>query len=235
MKKYLIITIAVIVLIIIIMTTNNFFNNSYHVSNDLQVYIPTYSYDMKESKNIFNYPANCCDSKLVLKNIRSKAYLDKFISDYIEYLPSCYDESYFYDAKNNVTYNQYIVKSSGMTREINITFQKGNYCENEYVLDDNWINITDASNVTSATFDYQKLLEILTNAKRLAFNSRIPYNEQNSYSIDYVYNKIWFVLRFNVYDKSIIGVTRVDANDASKYAIYDIGKDAEKLLESLLK
>ena len=237
MKKkktiFLILIIFLFLIFICLLVNRTFFKDYYYSKDKAQVYIPKYSYFAKESENSIIYPVECSIYTLELNSFRSKSYLEKFISNYIEYLPSCYDEGYFYDADYNITYSKYIVESLGIQKKLTIVFQKGNYCEKEYVLEDNWLDILKDSNVTDYNFNYEKLFELLEESNRLKFNSRISFDENNNYQISYIYNSFGYSLYLSKHSANVIGITRIDSNDTAKYAIYDIGKDVETFFNSL--
>ena len=237
MKKKIIIAVifvstCILLFLINLFVSASFFKN-YYISDDVKVKIPKYSYGITETANTLAYPYECCGTTIEFKSLRSKSYLDEFIKDYIENLPTCYDESYFYDAKYGVTYSKYIVEDKGIYNKITITFQKGNTCKNVYTLDNEWLDIANNSKVTESTFNYKLLLIELKQAQRLDFNNRIPFDETNKYQMTLTYQKYGYTLYFTVYSDDVIGVTRIDSNETSKYALYNIGKDAKTFLNSL--
>ncbi len=235
-KNIIVIFIGIVIILssLILLSNKNFLKEHYYNSDGLQIYIPRYSYLIKEGTNKIEYPVQCCSSAIELNTLRSGAYLDKFLNGYIETLPSCYNESYFYDSNSNVTYSRHTVKSSGFSNKVTITFQEGNYCENELIIENNWLDIVNDSHITNYTFNYMKLLKLLKKSERIDFSGRINFDEQGKHEISYLYNKFGYTLYFNAYAPTIIGVTRIDANDAAKYAIYDIGEDAKIYLNNLL-
>jgi len=237
MKKKIIIAITTVltclVLFLINVLVSNYFLKDYYTNDGVSIKLPRYSYGFIKTTNDLSYPRECCNTNIIFKSLRSKTYLDDFIRNYIEYLPSCYDESYFYDTKYNVTYSKYTVLNKGLYNELSVSFQKGNACLNVYTLDDKWIDIVNDSKITESTFNYKLLLSTLEQSSRLSFNERIVFDETNKYQVSGIYQKYGYTLYFNAYSSNVIGVTRIDAGETSKYALYDIGKSAEDFLKSL--
>lgn len=221
------------VTVLIILLSNKTFFKTYYSNNDAKVKIPKYSYFIKESTTNLEYPRECCSSNATLISIRSKKFLDNYIKNYIEFLPSCYDESYFYDKKLDVTYSKYVVETHGIYKNIEITFQKGDFCKREHILEENWIDTISNSKVVDSTVNYVELIKLMSQAERVEFNGTLSFDDK--YQINYLYNKYGYTFYFVPYSKNVIGIIKGDANESKKYAIFDIKKDAAVYLNSLLK
>lgn len=68
-----------------------------------------------------------------------KEKLDSYRNDYLKNLESCYGK-YYYDASNEITINNYKIIDNGLYRTVSINFVNDNYCSEDYVLKDSWIN-----------------------------------------------------------------------------------------------
>lgn len=235
-NKKVIIFIALCLLILLnlmFFLLNPTFLKTHYSNNGVKIPVPKNSLFISKTKNDLKYPVECCNSSIVLSSIKSKKYLDNYIKDYIENLPSCYDESYFYDKNNNVTFSRYTATAHGIYNKLDITFQKGNYCKNQYVLEENWLDIVGNSKVSDSTINYEELIKLFGQSNREKLDGFVPFDDK--YQVNYLYNNYGYTIYFIPYSTNVIGVIKVDSNESKKYAIYDIKKDSEAFLNSLLK
>lgn len=226
MKKYLLV-IIIAVIALLLYRNETFFKTSYLD----KIIIPKYSYFIKHDKKTLTTEEVCCENTIEIISLKKITALEKFRTKNIEKLKACYDESYFYDLKNNITYGQYEIKSNFLFSKIKISYSNKNICADEYVLNDNWLDIFKASTITDYNINYESIIAKLTNAKRLPLAGIIEFNDQ--YQVSYLNQNKGYSLYFTVYSDNVVGIIVLDANDAKKYAIYDIEEDAALFLKSL--
>ncbi len=244
-KKYIVLIVVLIVISLFVIiggSNKTFFNSYYRISDDSQIPIPLFSYYVSEN-----------DNEITFKTVKSAEATRSFITKYLNKLSSCYDESYFYDKGNNVTISKYEVEDKGSINEIYLSYKKGNYCENEFVLDDNWMieflnnsTITEikADNNVTLKYDINLNIEDVKNAMNEFLSSNYTRannkgkitDEENDFlvKIYYTLNSKSYELSIFDYEEEYIAFVVVDPNDAQKNAIYkvsNIGNFFNKILK----
>src|SRR5690554_3018126 len=135
MKKKIIMTILIIFVLSLLVGVSNksFFKNYYETTNlkgeKIKIPLPLFSYYQVEQDG----------SIVTFKTFRGVNNIQNILNNYVEYLQSCYDESYFYDSNLDITINRYYIEKGVPFNNIYLDFDYGNYCENEFVLDNNWL------------------------------------------------------------------------------------------------
>lgn len=237
------ISIIIIVLLIITCTNKTYFKKYYIVTNpkgdEIKIPVPLFSY-YNNVRGKYNVTFSTSRS---VKNIRN------ILSKYVENLKSCYDESYFYDKNLDITISKYQVEEGSPFNKIYLTYTYGNYCENEYVLDDNWMtelnekavmqeaviseDIINSKKVSYA--DVKSLLDYISKPSVARIENKNNIDENGSkYLMAYYYklNRKSYVLSVFVYN-NYLAFKVIDANDHGKNAIYNVGDNANKLLEDI--
>ena len=138
-----------------------------------------------------------------------------------------------------------------------LKYNHGNYCENEYVLDNNWLNefidkiineveikkciikndTVDCDNKNIINEDFKQIFNnnFMDNVTRIENKSNITIKED----IDYYLITAYYTLNNNSYMLSIfkygdyIAFKVIDANDHAKNAIYNINQDVEQLFKNI--
>lgn len=241
--------VVVVILLVIGLSNKSFFKSYYEVTNSLnkkvKIPLPLFSY-YKEEK----------DSKVTFTTLRSVKKIEPVLNDYVENLPSCYDEGYFYDKDLDITISRYYIEDNGLFNKIHLDYISGNKCKNEFVLDDNWIDDI-KNNATINEINIDKCIKeednLKCDSKKISdINTILNYisskevvrikNEKNipedvttdHYLISAFYgldNEIYTLIAFNYNDNLAFKV--IDANDHSKNAIYDIDEDVNELLKNI--
>jgi len=150
----------------------------------------------------------------------SRKSYEKYLTKNIEILKSCYDESYYFDEDENITYLKYEYKQLFIINIIEIKIVREDYCKDELVLKKDWIN--DVSNVIDSNLNYDKLLLDLRE-KEITFDGVIAFDDR--YFMQY---NNYFAYFIPYEDK--LGVILLDQNDHKKYGFYQID-DISKYLE----
>jgi hypothetical protein len=239
----IVVTILIVILFIITLTNKTFFKNYYEIESNKRIPLPIFSYYEKEDNN-----------NITFNTFRRVDNVSSIINSYIENLHSCYDESYFYDSDLNITISKYYVEDKFPFNKIHLAFTTGNYCENEYVLEDNWINdikdkiedisiekcVIQNSNINCDSKNIKEL-DINELLNYISKDSRIENKDNISIKIDEDYYSIssYYSINNNSYTLSIFKYNNylafkiTDANDHSKNAIYNIDKDINKLFNNI--
>ncbi len=198
MKK-IILVVSILVLIIILSIKQNFVPNF------------SYLYSFVKSEGVETY-------KYI--TLASRKSYEKYLTKNIEILQSCYDESYYYDEDENITYLKYEYKKLFIINIIEIKIVREDYCKDALVLKKDWIN--DVSNVIDSNLNYDKLLLDLR-GKEITFEGVIAFDDR--YFMQY---NNYFAYFIPYEDK--LGVILLDQNDHKKYGFYQID-DISKYLE----
>jgi hypothetical protein len=217
-KNWLIIGMVLFFILIIVITNMITFEKSYLIGNTKKISIPLFSFYSKIS-----------DNKVTFYSLKSKKNTKNFNS-YIENNKSCYDEGYFYVEKDDVTIMRTSIEDKFLFNKISVEYYIGNYCENEFVLDENWsqdfLNNADIYEIKMNEKDLD--IEIIKNRIRTFIDNNIREENKNIISInDYkdiinIYynlnNKSYHlsILKYNGYIAFVI----VDPDDHQKNAIY---------------
>ncbi|MGE5455997.1 MAG: hypothetical protein ACM3O4_02720 [Ignavibacteriales bacterium] len=255
MKKKILMIILVIVLIkivilsIITFSNKTFYKEYYEIKNSsgemVKIPLPLFSYFNKEKKSIATFST--------LKSVKK---VQPILSKYVENLQSCYDEGYFYDKDLDITITRYQIEKDFPFNKIYLNYTKGNLCENEFVLDEDWmVDVISKAKIDSVNIDrcyvnngigycdskkINNAIQFLNYSfdrelKRVEINTNIGENSTvDHYVISGYYTldgKGYTLMIFNYNDNLAFKV--VDANDHSKNAIYDIDEDVNELFKDI--
>lgn len=257
MKKKRIFLVILAVLIIglgvIGITNKTFFKTYYETTNSkkevVKIPLPLFSYFEGEKGE---YTAT-------FKTLRGIKSVGNMFNNYVEKLTSCYDESYFYDDKLGITISDYYIEDGLIFNKINLTYRKDNYCEDQYVLDDNWMTeIKDKSTINEVIITKCNTKDdtILCTPKSIDnYDIEEAYNYMNKDSIirienkdnitnvdgddtyiikvHYTLNKSNYVLSIFSHNTNYLAFKVVDMNDHPKNAIYDMKQNTNELLKQV--
>jgi len=105
------------------------------------------------------------------------------VSKYESY--GCYDESYFYNEDMDVSFYDYNFEKFLIFHKITLGFKKGNVCETEYLLEEEYIN----NFVNNAKIEYNNanldIAKLIKGKRPIVQNKRYFGNEYDK-QIDYV-------------------------------------------------
>ena len=237
--RFLLLGLIIIPFILLLITNKTFFKNYYSIRNNNEEVI-------KIPLPMFSYYVNEVDSAS-FKTIRRVNKIIPIINNYIEGLQSCYDESYFYDSNLDITISQYNVIDEFPINKIYLTYTLGNYCENQYVLDNDWANqfindfeIEEAS-INEKTINKEDVLELFEYIEqedtfRVENKTIININEDVSnylVSVYYLLDSKPYILEIFKYNDNQIAFKVTDANDHSKNAIYNISNDVNQIFDDI--
>lgn len=258
MKKklfWILISISILIIIIIffiVFNNKTFLKEYYEIKNEqgkeVKIPIPKFSYYDNKSKK-FN---------IILDTFIKQNKIREVINNYLDTLESCYDESYFYDKVSDITIKKYYVKKDSIFNKIYLEYEDGNYCENEFVLENNWLedfiskaeigeiviekclfvneNIKCQSK-SLENYNIKDLLELINNidTKRIENKNNISFETTKDYYLLSVYysldNSAYKLNLFNY--NGYLAVKRIDSNDHQKNAIYDLDENINKIFEDI--
>jgi hypothetical protein len=229
MKKLLL---AFLILILGILFFNKTFLKSSLEVEGVKIKVPSYSYHIK---------SDIGSAKLI--SLLPFSDISNYISKYIENLPSCYDEGLFYDEDIDITFSKYSVVKKGFYNEIEINYDKGNLCEDEFVLESDWFSNFEANAVISeayiskcedGTCDSKAIsdIEVTTifnsikdiDTIRIENTKNIGNNDIYEVSIYYKQEEKLYVMsifKYNYY----LAFKVIDENDHGKNALYFVKYD----------
>lgn len=227
----------VILFLIMIVSTPFLFLRSSYNSEEISIQLPSFSFMVKEE-----------EAKLSFVNFLSFKNVDNQKNSYLDKLTSCYDESYFYDSENDITILKYEVKNGDFIRTINIEYEKGNKCENEFVLDSDWYLELYDKNISSMEIlvcdleceaykidssDHDKVLNYFFGTDFTRINNKERLNKDGKYILNIYYD--YHIIEIFKYDNYYLAFNMIDENDASKNAInyYEDFRSVQKLFELL--
>jgi hypothetical protein len=235
---------------IILVVNKTFIKNYYRIKNEkelVNIPVPRFSYLIDRKKDSAKF-----------YTLRSPKKIQIALNNYVENLQSCYDESYFYDKNTNITIKRYYVEDSFPFNKIYLEYILGNYCENEYVLDDNWLkDIKDKAKIQEIDITKCNLKDnnVKCDTKTLTDNDingllkdilpddaiRIDYKNnfgidptKDYYSIEayYVVGKFGYTLSIFKYN-DYLAFKIIDINDHQKNAVYEINKDVNSIFQDV--
>lgn len=249
----IIISLLIIGLGVVGIGNKSFFKDYYKTTNDaeeiVRVPLPLFSYFKHE---IGEYDA-------IFKTLNRVNRVNEFINNYLDSLTSCYDESYFYDQDLGITIKGYSIKDGFPLNEITISYIKGNQCENQYVLEENWttnlrenalikeVVLTKATAVGDTitydskmvdNYDIEAIYEYIDNnaITRIENKDNIAIVEDDgSYvlAIYYDINDESYDMKIFSHDTGYLAVKIIDSNDHAKNAIYDMKMDVNLFLKQI--
>ncbi len=183
--------------------------------------------------------------------IISYVFSSSKINRFLENLPTCYDESYRYDKKNDITISRVEQKSKTIVNKINLKYEKGNLCDSEYILDESFIsNFLDKADIEEISYEkclkgkcklikvknnLNKLLNEISKEEYIQENKNIPIKDNYEYQISVYYNmssmsNILYIFEDNEY----IILKNIDSNDHPKVIKYKLNKKIEKELKNII-
>ena len=112
----------------------------------------------------------------------NKLYVLTFKEDWSEWEENmCYDESYSYNKKRDISIYNWELKARGFFKYFILEYKKGNVCETEYVLEEEYINrvIKEAKIIENK--DGIKLSKLIKNKKAIVGNTRYSWNDNHHY------------------------------------------------------
>lgn len=255
MKKIWVVILSIIIVFVtsmlfVLIGNKTFFKDGYSIENiekrEVSIPLPRFSYFVKSNG----------ETEARFYNLGNPTKLTNDISKYVESLQSCYDESYFYDPSIDVTITKYHVEKKGLFHQIDLDYQMGNICENQYVLSDDWMEpfinqeiktseividkcIVNEPNINCETrtlleTDVINLLKYVAYSTRTENKSNISMDQMSNYylmGVYYILDGHGYVLQIFSDKENRLVFKRMDSNDHSQNAIYQL--DGTKILETI--
>ncbi len=152
-----------------------------------------------------------------------ESYLNTYRNDYMNSLEMCYD-TYYYDADNNITILDYSIIDNGYYRTVKISMVDDNYCSEDYVLSDTWLDDYQNSNYVEGEVSKSgadALINLLTNSTRV---TDLIINDDYESTINITItcnNGENYTLTFSDYSESSLLVIKNDGYQ-NQYAVYEV-------------
>lgn len=172
-------------------------------------------------------------------NLVSYVIFKKKFNNYIESLPTCYNESYYYDKNKNITITNIKTQKFIIFNKITLKYKKNNICKNEFTLEEYFIKeFIDNAKIEEITFgacskkqktlkyNITNLLKEIEKEEYIKENKNISIPEKCSILINiyYTLNEIPYVLNIFKTEDFII-FKNVDINDHPKIIKYKLNQN----------
>lgn len=228
MKKIFIIILFLLLFIFINLYKNQTFFNKLYLN---KVVVPKYSYFIKKESKYYDKENIYWKNSINLINFKKINELEEFRKNYIENLTMCYDESYFYDIKYDITYSLYEIEKKNLFNIIKIDYINGNLCENEYILNKKWLENFETVTIMESNIDYNLLIDKLKISNREDNNDILTYDE--TYYVICLDEKYGYNIYIIKIDETKLGIIFSDQNDMKKYAVYNINENVSEFLKKI--
>lgn len=131
----------------------------------------------------------------------------------------CYNESYSYNKKRNISIYNWDIKKIGIFKCFVLEFKKGNICETEFLLKEEYINkiINEAKIIENE--DKVDLKKLLKNKKAIVGNTRYSWNDEYKYigfELDREYKEMYIYTN----EENLIIIQIGNSDEAPKYIAY---------------
>ena len=97
----------------------------------------------------------------------------------------CYDESYSYNSKRDISIKSWEYKNFLFFKWFEVSYKKGNVCATEYLLEESYINHFLLNAEIQENEDGIDLFQLIEGKKAIVSNTRYPWNDNRSY-ISYI-------------------------------------------------
>ena len=94
---------------------------------------------------------------------------------------SCYDESYFYNKKRNLSITSWEYKGFWFFKYHKLGYKEGNLCDNEFVLEESYIKRFINEAEIQEGSDNVDLAKLINGKKAIIQNKRYPWSDDASY------------------------------------------------------
>ena len=131
----------------------------------------------------------------------------------------CYDESYSYNKKRNISIINWEYKNFLFFRWFKISYKKGNVCDTEYVLEESYIKhfINNAKLIENEdNIDLSKLIE---NKKAVVENKRYSLDDNRSY-IEYYLDNEYKEMFISINEEGLIIIQVGLSDEGPKFIVY---------------
>ena len=150
----------------------------------------------------------------------NKLYVLTFKEDWSEWEENmCYDESYSYNKKRDISIYNWELKARGFFKYFILEYKKGNVCETEYVLEEEYINrvIKEAKIIENK--DGIKLSKLIKNKKAIVGNTRYSWND-NHYYIGYELDGEFKEMYVSKNEEGLLIIQINPSDEGPKYIAY---------------
>lgn len=132
---------------------------------------------------------------------------------------TCYDESYSYNKKRNISLNNWEYKNFLFFRWLKVKYKKGNICSTEYLLEESYINKFLNNAIIKENKDNINLSELIKDKEPIVENKRYPWNDNASY-IEYVLDGEYKEMYIYINDEELIIIQVGLSDEGPKYIAY---------------
>lgn len=149
-----------------------------------------------------------------------KLYVMTFKEDWSEWEENmCYSESYSYNKKRDISIYNWELKARGFFKYFILEYKKGNVCETEYVLEEEYINrvIKEAKIIENK--GKVKLSKLIKDKQAIVGNKRYPWNDNYNYigyELDGKYNEMYISKN----EDGLIIIQVGNSDEGPKYIAY---------------
>ena len=131
----------------------------------------------------------------------------------------CYDESYSYNKKRDISISSWEYKKVLFFKWFKIKYKKGNICDYEYILEESYINnFIDNAKIIENTNNID-LAELIKDKKPIIENKRYPWNDNSSY-ISYILDGEYKEMYIYTNEEGLLIIQVGLSDEGPKYIAY---------------
>ncbi len=132
----------------------------------------------------------------------------------------CYDESYAYNKKHNITINNWDYKKFLFFKLYILTYEEGNICENEYLLEESYIKKFIKKAKIKENSDNINLEKLIEGKTPIIKNKRYPWND-NYYYISYILDGEYQEMYISTNEDNLLIIQVGNSDEGPKYIAYE--------------
>lgn len=131
----------------------------------------------------------------------------------------CYDESYSYNVKRDVSFTSWEYNDFLFFKWFKIEYEEGNICATEFLLEESYINHFLESAIISEESDEVNLLELIKDKQAIVSNKRYPFNDEYKY-IGYTLDGEYQEMYISINEEGLIIIQVGNSDEGPKYIAY---------------
>jgi len=131
----------------------------------------------------------------------------------------CYDESYSYNKKRDISIINWEYKNFLFFKWFKINYKEGNVCANEYLLEESYIEYFLENAEIKSNEDEIDLSKLIEGRKAIVANKRYPWNDNRSY-IGYILDGEYKEMFIYIKEDGLLVIQVGSSDEGPKYIAY---------------
>ena len=131
----------------------------------------------------------------------------------------CYDESYSYNKKRDISIINWEYKNILFFKWFKITYEKGNICETEFLLEESYIKDFIDNAIIIENDNNVDLKELIKGKTAIVDNKRYPWNDEHNY-ISYKLNGKYNDMFISTNEEDLLIIQVGSSDEGAKYIAY---------------